>query len=182
METSAGTSHNGLAAKESSLLLCSALLWRMGCLRAARQVRACGKLECCVSSPETASAAAWPRVPRDNRLRVGGRSWHVAPRSCTERERPPAGAVFFVRARSYPTCAVRRAHAAQVRVLRLFLKESEHSCALASARRKSLLRRMEASAGTPDRSLAPKERGLPPVKFFLWGAERPRPARHNARA
>ena len=34
-------------------------------------------------------------VPRKSRLCIGARSWHVAPRSCTEGERPPAGALCF---------------------------------------------------------------------------------------
>ena len=41
---------------------------------------------------------AHARVPRECRLNVGGHSSHDAARSCTERERPPAGAVPFHRA------------------------------------------------------------------------------------
>jgi len=57
--------------------------------------RARGELACFATSRETDSAVALIRVPRECRLRVGGHSSHVAPRSCTSRERPPAGAVPF---------------------------------------------------------------------------------------
>ena len=40
-----------------------------------------------------AVAVAHVRVPRQSRLHVGGRSWHVAPRPRAETERPLAGAV-----------------------------------------------------------------------------------------
>ena len=49
------------------------------------------------TSRETASVVALARVPRESRLCVGGRSWNVATRSCTEGERPPAGTVPCLR-------------------------------------------------------------------------------------
>ena len=39
------------------------------------------------------SAVVRSHVPRESRLVLGGRSWHVAPRPCAEGERPLAGAV-----------------------------------------------------------------------------------------
>ena len=43
-------------------------------------VRACSKLACCAFFRQTESAVARSRAPRENRLILGGRSWHVAPR------------------------------------------------------------------------------------------------------
>ena len=54
-----------------------------------------GTLACFVTSLKTAGAAGLARVPCECRLCVGGHSFHVVLRSCTERERPPAGAVPF---------------------------------------------------------------------------------------
>ena len=51
--------------------------------------RACGKL----ARFSTSRSVALVRVPRECRLRVGDHSSHVAPRSWTGGERPPAGAV-----------------------------------------------------------------------------------------
>ena len=53
---------------------------------------------CFPTSRETACAVALTRRSRECRLRDGGQSTHVAPRSCMERERTPVGAVFFHRA------------------------------------------------------------------------------------
>ena len=54
-----------------------------------------GKLACSATSRDTASVVALAHRPRESRLKAGGHSLHVAPRSCTEEERPPAGAVPF---------------------------------------------------------------------------------------
>ena len=62
--------------------------------------RARSKLAYCASSREIASAAAHARVPRESRLCVGGRSWHVIPRPRAEGERPLAGAVHLHIART----------------------------------------------------------------------------------
>ena len=43
-------------------------------------VRAGSKLACCAFFRPTESAVARSRAPRENRLILGGRSWHVAPR------------------------------------------------------------------------------------------------------
>ena len=75
----------------------------------------CGNLECCASFSETASAVAWPRVPHDSRLRVGGRSWHVKPRSCSQGERPSPVQCPSKGGGVTPTPAARRAHAASAR-------------------------------------------------------------------
>ena len=57
--------------------------------------RARGRLAGSAFSRKIASAVALTRVPRESRVCIGARSWHVAPRSCTEGERAPAGAVPF---------------------------------------------------------------------------------------
>ena len=57
--------------------------------------RACGKILWFATSRETASAVTHACVPRESRLRVGGHSSQVAPRTCSEGERPSAGAVPF---------------------------------------------------------------------------------------
>ena len=96
MEATARTSHHGLAPKERGLPPVQCPFIAAYADRSQRgTARACGKLACFATSRETASAVALVRVPRDSRLRVGGHSSHVAPRSCTEGERPSAGAVPF---------------------------------------------------------------------------------------
>ena len=54
--------------------------------------------QCCASSPQTANAVARLRAPRESRLLVGGRSWHVGAWSYTDEEGLLAGAVPFRRA------------------------------------------------------------------------------------
>ena len=57
------------------------------------------KHACCASSRERASVVARSRVrTRASRLPVGDCGWHVEARSCTEGERPLAGAMPFQRA------------------------------------------------------------------------------------
>ena len=53
------------------------------------------KRACCASFPQTANAVTRLRAPYERRLLVGGHSWHVGARSCTEGERLFAGAVLF---------------------------------------------------------------------------------------
>ena len=65
---------------------------------AARRARS--KLACSASSRETAGAVARSLVPRESRLILGDRSWHVTPRPRAEGERPLAGAVPFCGARN----------------------------------------------------------------------------------
>ena len=62
--------------------------------------RARGRLAGSAFSREIASAVALARVPRESRLCVRGRSWRVAPGSCTEGESPLAGAVPFHKVRN----------------------------------------------------------------------------------
>ena len=124
--------------------------------------RARGRLACCVTSRETASAVARARVPRESRLRVGGHSSHAASRSCAERERPSVDAVSFqntysdrsqrgtVRARGKLACL--QPCERQPAQWRLFACHANASCML------------EATALASHHGLAPKERGLPPTK------------------
>ena len=74
---------------------CSTLSYRTDRPQPARHVARTRKFACFAISRETASAVALERVPRECRLHVGGNSSYVAPRSCTERERPLAGVVHF---------------------------------------------------------------------------------------
>ena len=73
---------------------CSALSYRIGQPQPAwhdahaRQARVFRHLP-----RDSQRSVALVRVPRECRLRVGGHNSHVAPRSCTEGERPHAGAV-----------------------------------------------------------------------------------------
>ena len=55
--------------------------------------RARGRLAGSAFSRKIASAVALTRVPRESRVCIGARSWHDAPGSCTEGERPFAGAL-----------------------------------------------------------------------------------------
>ena len=91
---------------------CSALLrWADQPKRARHSVSARNKPACCAYSQEAASAVARSRVPRESRLVLGGRNWHVSPRPWAEGEKPFACAVpFFVRGPS-GTSATRRARA-----------------------------------------------------------------------
>ena len=75
---------------------CSALSWRGVRSQLARTARARGKLACFAISRDTASAVALARRSREGRLcATEGHSLHVAPRSCTQGEWPPADAVPF---------------------------------------------------------------------------------------
>ena len=110
-EAAADTSHHGRAPKERGLSLAQCSFHGHDRLQPARHgTRA--KLECCASSPETASAGA--SAPRDKRrwLGVGGCSWHVAPRARAEGERPLASAMSFNGHEPTTTSATRREYAA----------------------------------------------------------------------
>ena len=95
LEATAHTSHHGLAPKERGLppVTCHSIIHRPITTSAAKRSR--GKLACFATSRETASAVLPVRVPRECRARIGSLSLHIAPRPCTEKERPSAGAVPF---------------------------------------------------------------------------------------
>ena len=113
-------------------------------------------------SRETATAVALVRVPRECRLSVGGHSFHVAPRSCTERKRRPAGAVPLRSCVGRSQTARHGAREAGSRVSsppekqppqwRSFACHGNAGCAL------------EVTARTSHHGLAPKERGLSSVQ------------------
>ena len=91
LEVTARRSHQGLAPKERGLppVQCSPTVRGPTTISEARRE---GAESLRVSSPP----GQWRfRVPRECRLHVGGHSSHVVPRSCTGRERPPAGAAPF---------------------------------------------------------------------------------------
>ena len=90
LEVTARTSHHDLAAKERGLPLVQFPYVTRRFIAVSAAQRARGNFACFVSPRETANA-----VSHEYRLRVGGRSSHVAPRSCTERERPAASALPF---------------------------------------------------------------------------------------
>ena len=75
------------------------------------------QLVCSAIFPKLASAVALARVPSESRLCVRGRSWHVAPRSCTEGERAPAGAVPAHSAWADHNSAARRVRASSSRAV-----------------------------------------------------------------
>ena len=75
-------------------------------------------------------------MPRKCRLRVGGHSSHVAPWSCTERERPPASQYPSLVRETTKVSAARRARAQQARVFCHLPRDTERSGARASVMRK----------------------------------------------
>ena len=97
------------------------------------------------------------RVPRECRLRVGDHSSHVAPRSCTGGERPPADAAPFHMRRPITASAARRARAASLRCSATF---RETACAVALVRvpRECRLRVGDHSSHVAPRSCAEGER------------------------
>ena len=124
--------------------------------------RARGKLACCASSQETVNAVARARMPRESRLCVGGRSWHVAPRSRNEeRCLPPVYCLSNMR-NTITTSAARHARTASSRAVpprerqapqwRARVCHAKGGCGL------------EVAAGTSHHGLAPKARSLPPVQ------------------
>ena len=84
-----------LRRKREAFRRCSILLWCLADHKQRGTARARLTLACYAGSRETASAVALARLPHEFRLRVGGHSSHVAPRSCTGREKPLGGAVPF---------------------------------------------------------------------------------------
>ena len=77
-----------------------------------------------------------PCATRYNRLCVGGRSWHAAPRYCTEIERLSAGTVRFYTARTDHNQRDTARAQQQSCVLRFLRKDRQRSGALAFATRK----------------------------------------------
>ena len=98
--------------------------------------RARSKLARCASSRDTASTVARSRMPRERRLILGGRSWHVAPRPRAERERLPAGVVAVYCARADHNQRSTACAQQQARMLHILLRDTERICALAHATRK----------------------------------------------
>ena len=70
-----------------------ACVWTDHNHRGAARVRR--KRACCASFQEIASAVTRPRVCHAKAGCAGGRTWHIAPRPCSEWKRPPAGALPF---------------------------------------------------------------------------------------
>ena len=79
----AGTAHHSRAPKKRGLSLVQCPLVVRGSTTTSAAQRARGKLAYCAFFRETASEVARSRVPRESRLLLGGRSWHVAPRPRT---------------------------------------------------------------------------------------------------
>ena len=97
LKAAAGTSHQDLAPKDRSL---SSVQWPwIGCgqtiTSAARHARVASTRAAPTRERDSDCSGVPARLPRESRLCVGGRSWYVAPRSCTEGERPFAGAAPF---------------------------------------------------------------------------------------
>ena len=112
---------------------------------------------------KSASSVGLARVPRERRLRVGGHSSHVVPRSCNERERPRAGAVPF-RIASITFNPAQSARVSKSRISpppetqpaqwRLRVGHANAGCAL------------EFTARTSHHGLEPKKRGLLSVQVI----------------
>ena len=136
---------------------CIALSWGAGRPQPARQgARATQARVLHLLARESERSGALACVPRKSRLCVGGRSGHVAPRSCVEGDRPLADAVPFYKVRtdhSHGTARTRGKRAcasSQQRastVARLRTRHARAFCVL------------EASAGTSQHDLTPKDRG-----------------------
>ena len=96
-------------------------------------VSARSKLACCASSRETASAVVRSHVPRESRVILGDRSWHVAARPRAEGERPLTGAAPLLGAwidhKQRGTARTQQ----KACVLRLLSRDSERSGAPARA-------------------------------------------------
>ena len=131
---------------------------------------------------ESERSGARACAPRKSRLCVGGRSWQVAPRSCTEGDRPVAGAVPFHRIHAdYNQRGTARAN----RKLLCCACSPETASAVA----RSCVRRakagcvFEASAGrhVAARACAEGERPLAGAVLFPKGTDRRQSARHGAR-
>ena len=130
---------------------------------------------------ESERSGALACAPRKSRLCVGGRSWQVAPSSCTEGDRPVAGAVPFHRIHADYN---QRGTARVSRKLLCCASSPE----IASAVARSCVRRakagcvFEASAATSQHGLVPKERGLWPVQCFFQRVRTDANQRGTARA
>ena len=101
--------------------------------------RARGMLACFATSRDTPGAVALARRSREIRLCVGGHSSRVGPRSCTGKERPPAGAVplYSMQADHNQRSKTRTR---QARVFRHLPRDSQRSGARARATRKPAVR------------------------------------------
>ena len=141
---------------------CSALSWCTGhgpiATSAAQRARAARSRA--APLPERQSAQTRSRLPRGSWLRIGGRSWHVAPRPGADGGGAPVSAVSFRVARTD-----RNQRATAHACIRLACCASSRETASAEARsrlpRESWLRKVEATAGTSHHGLVPKEGGFP---------------------
>ena len=120
------------------------------------------------------------RVPHECRLRIGGHSSHVAPRSRTEGERLSAGLVPFYRAwagHNPPGAARARGKLACCASSR----EAASAVARARVSRENRLRKVEAAASTSYHGLALMERGflLVQCSFIGNGSATSRPGRRT---
>ena len=125
-------------------------------------------------------------MPRDIRMILGGRSWHVALRPRADRDRRLSGTLALHSAGSDhnqrgPQPVRHDERVQKARVLRLLPRSSERSGALARARQKP------ANSGRPQlaRRTATARRRRDAARLcsaFAWRTDRPQPARHGARA
>ena len=107
-------------------------------------------------------SATRARLPRESRLCVSRRSWHVAPRSCAKGDRPLTGVVPFCSARidrnQRGTACARCKRACFI-----ISRETASTVARSRLSRESRLR-VVGGRTTSHHGLAPTERGLPPVQ------------------
>ena len=102
VEATAGTLHHGLASKEIRFppVPFPSNVQREITNSAARRARAASSGTSPLPERQTDSEVARARVPRKCRLCVGGRRWHIAPRSRTVEGGLSAGEISFQRART----------------------------------------------------------------------------------
>ena len=128
LEVTARTSHHGLARKERGIppMRCPYEVQEATTASAARRAR--GNLACFATFRDTASAVALALRSHEGRLcAAGGHRSHVAPRSCIEGERPPAGVVPFHRTKADRNQRDPGAHAASLRVTPPPSRDSQRS-------------------------------------------------------
>ena len=170
LEVTARTSHHGLAPKERGLppVPCPSMSRRSTTTSATRRARS--QLTCFATSGEIATAVGLARVPSKRRLPVGGHSSLVPPRSCTDGERPRAGAVLFDS--TYADCSQRGTARARCK-LACFATSRETASAVALVR---VPRECRLRVGGHSSHVAPWPRTVrmrPPAGAVLFHSARP---------
>ena len=143
---------------------CSALLWRVDQSQQARHGARARQARMLRHLPKDRQrSGTHAHLPRESRLCVARRSWHIIPRSCAKGDRPPTGVVP-----SYSAWidnnerGTARARAASSRASSPPKRPAAQWRARACHAKADFA--LEAASGTSHHSLTSKERGLPPVQ------------------